>query len=293
VFVTNGYTGALGLITRALTLEGSSVWTEEPGYPLTRIALQLARIDPVPVRVDANGLVVADGITMAPDAVAAFLTPGQQAPMGVTLSNARRIQLLEWAERTSAWIIEDDYLSELQLKGRLAPALAADDPAGRVIQIGTFSKTISPALRLGFVVAPAALAARFGDVACCLTPAPAGIVQRTVAEFMRNGAYARHLRRMKRLYTARRDALKAHLGAWASVEGMAGLAILLHLPDGSRDTEIAAQARALDMSPSPLSTWYADPQSRRAGLMLGIANVPDRGLAKVCAQLEELIRRYG
>ncbi len=103
----------------------------------------------------------------------AIVTPGQQAPLGMTLSLARRLALLEWAKRNGAWIVEDDYLSELQLTGRAAPALASLDHGGRVLHIGSFSKTLSPTLRLGFMVVPPDLVRRFGDVAACLAPAPA------------------------------------------------------------------------------------------------------------------------
>ncbi|HVJ52200.1 MAG TPA: PLP-dependent aminotransferase family protein [Aliidongia sp.] len=292
ILVTGGYAGALGLVLRTLGLDGAKGWMEEPGYPIARTALELARVTPVPVRVDAEGLVVAEGIEAAADAAFAIVTPGQQAPLGVTLSLARRLALLDWAGRTGAWIIEDDYLSELQLKGRAAAALASLDRAGRVIHIGTFSKTLSPALRLGFVMVPPGLAARFGDVAACLAPAPNAAVQRAVAEFMREGHYLRHLRRMKRLYARRRDALKARLGG-APIEAMAGLAILRHLPDGTRDAAIAAEALAFGLAPVPLSPWYAAPGSRRAGLLLGVTNLRDRPLADACARLEDLIRRVG
>src|SRR5690348_5707770 len=133
-----------------------------------------------------------------------------------------------WARRNDAWIIEDDYLSELQLKGRAAPALASLDHGGRVLYIGSFSKTISPTLRLGFLVVPPELVRRFGDLAACLAPAPAAPVQRAVAEFLRGGHYLRHLRRMKRLYAARRGALLRCLREVASdsmkVQATAGLA---------------------------------------------------------------------
>jgi GntR family transcriptional regulator/MocR family aminotransferase len=293
ILVTAGYAGALGLASPVLGLDGKTGWMEEPGYPIARTALKLAGARPVPVPVDAEGLDVAAGMKVAPDASFALVTPGQQAPLGVTLSLARRRALLDWAEHARAWIIEDDYLSELQLTGRAAPALASLDRAGRVIHIGTFSKTISPTLRLGFIVAPPGLAAQFADVAACLAPAPATTVQHAVAAFLHEGHYLRHLRRMKRLYAGRRDALKRCLGDAAMVEAMAGLAVLLHLPDDTRDANIAREALAFGMSPSPLSPWYAKPGSRSAGLLLGVTNVPERNLASYCTRLEDLIAKYG
>jgi len=212
VIVTAGFSGALGLAIRGLQLEKMGVWMEDPGFPLTRTALGLAGMAVTPVPVDAEGLDVAAAVRSAPGAAVAVVTPGQQAPLGMTMSLPRRLALLEWARRNEAWIIEDDYLSELQLKGRAAPALASLDHGGRVLHIGSFSKTISPALRLGFLVVPPELVSRFGDVAACFAPAPAAPVQGAVAALLRDGHYLRHLRRMKRLYAARRERLCAPLG---------------------------------------------------------------------------------
>lgn len=292
VFITNGFSGGLGLVIRALALESKSVWMEEPGYPLSRRALELAGARIVPVPTDPDGLVVDDGIRQAPAAHAALVTPGQQAPLGMTLSLARRRALLDWAARMKAWIIEDDYLSELQLKGRATPALAAVDQAGRVIHIGTFSKTISPALRLGFIVTPAEVAPRFAEVAAALAPAPAPQIQRAVTLFMREGHYMRHLRRMKRLYAGRRDALRAAIkGALTGVEAMAGLGLLLRLPAGTDDRRIAEAALRLGMNPNALSSWYKEPKAADTGLVLSVTNLPDRKrLAQHCAELEMLIR---
>ena len=182
-------------------------WVENPGFPFTRHGLELARLSLAPIPVDADGIDVDYGLNHAPDAALVVVTPGQQAPLGSTLSLARRLRLLDWAAQEGAWVIEDDYLSELQLKGRATPALASLDRAGRVIHIGSFSKTLTPALRLGFLVAPSPLATRFAEVAACLAPAPGPAVQLATAEFMRDGHYMRHLRRTKRVYAAQGDAL--------------------------------------------------------------------------------------
>src|SRR5262249_10340806 len=208
----------------------------------------------------------------APDAALAVVTAGQQAPLGVALSSSRRQALLRWARRAGGWVIEDDYLSELQLTGRAAPALAAMDRADRVIYAGTFSKTMSPAIGLGFVVAPAALAARFTEVAVCLAPAPNAVMQLAVAEFLRDGHYLRHLRRMKRLYAARRDALRRCLGAMPGVAEMAGLALMVRLPPGTDDVALEAAAAARGLAPAALSSWYAS-SARAPGLLLSVTNL--------------------
>lgn len=293
IIITAGFTGALGLILRVLRSEGRSAWMEEPGFPLTRRALQIAQMKTIPIPVDANGLDVEEGIRRAPDAALAVVTAGQQAPLGPTLPLARRIALLDWAAQADAWIIEDDYLGELQLKGRAAPALASLDRAGRVIYVGSFSKTISPTLRLGFVVAPPQIAAKLEDAATCLAPAPGPAVQQATAEFMRDGHFLRHLRRMKRDYASRRDDLESALKPMGLSVRTAGLAILLELRSGAQDTRIAREATAFGLAPSPLSGWYCSSGNARSGLLLGVTTVAENRLAASCERLRELIDQYG
>lgn len=291
ILITSGFTGALGLALRVLGLEGRTAWMEDPGFPLTRRGLEIARSKVAPIPVDASGVDVDHGFEFAPDAALVVVTPGQQAPLGSTLSLARRVRLLDWAAQTGAWIIEDDYLSELQLKGRAAPALASLDWPGRVIHVGSFSKTISPTLRLGFLVAPAALAAQFAAAAACLGPAPGPSVQLATAEFMREGHYMRHLRRTKRVYSSRRDALKECLETEGHSASIAGLSVLLHLPDGARDTAIAQEALAYGLAPAPLSQWYMSSRPPRSGLLLGVATAPNERLASSCERLCQIIDR--
>ena len=293
VLITAGFAGALGLVLRALGLEGQRAWFEDPGFPLTRTALQLGGMAVAAIPVDAEGLDVAAGVGLAPDARLAVVTPGQQAPLGMTMTLARRRALLDWAQASGAWIVEDDYLSELQLEGRAAPALASLDHGGRVLHIGTFSKTISPALRLGFLVVPAQLARRFGDVAACLAPAPGAPIQRAVADFLQEGHYLRHLRRMKRLYAARRAALLRCLHDEArdamAVQATAGMAVVVRLRDGVSDVDVAARALQAGMAPVPLSAWYVHaPQT--SGLLLGVTNADERRVAADCRRLAELVR---
>jgi len=292
VIITSGYSGGLGLTLRALGLEGGKVWMEEPGFAFARRGLELARMSVVPIPVDAGGIDVDYGIRNAPDASLVVVTPGQQAPLGFTLSLKRRLRLLEWAAQTDTWVIEDDYLSELQLNGRAALALASLDRAGRVIHIGSFSKTISPALRLGFLVAPPALASVIAEVAACLAPPPGPSAQLAIAEFMREGHYLRHLRRTKRVYASRRDALLQCLRSEADEISVAGLTVLLRMPRGVPDAVIAREALAFGMAPSPLSDWYGAPDTAPSGLLLSLATTPERRLAQSCDRLMGIIKRF-
>ena len=291
VLITAGFAGALGLVIRGLGLEGRAAWMEDPGFPLTRSGLALAGMRATAVPVDGEGLNVAAGIRLAPEAALAVVTPGQQAPLGMTMSLARRLALIEWARRNDGWIVEDDYLSELQLEGRAAPALASLDHGGRVLHIGTFSKTISPALRLGFLVVPPELAGRFGDLAACLAPAPAATIQRAVADFLQEGHYLRHLRRMKRLYANRREmllrCLREQASAAITVQASAGMAVVVRLNAAASDVDIALRALQFGLAPVPLSPWYVQaPQAR--GLLLGVTNLNEHRLAADCRRLAEL-----
>lgn len=291
IIITGGFSGGLGLVLRVLGLEQKKVWVEDPGFPFTRHGLALARLSIAPIPVDADGIDVSYGLKHAPDAALAVVTPGQQAPLGSTLSLDRRSRLLDWAAQSSAWVIEDDYLSELQLKGRATPALASLDRAGRVIHIGSFSKTVTPALRLGFVVAPTALASRFAEAAACLAPPPGPALQLAMAGFMREGHYLRHLRRTKRVYAAQGEALLKLLRARTENVALAGLAAILRLPDGAPDLSIAREAASFGLAPTPLSLWYASKASARSGLLLGIATSPQKRIEASCERLFQIIDR--
>ena len=293
VFITGGFSGALGLAIQGLQLGSMGAWIEDPGFPLTRTALDLAGMAVTAVPVDAEGLDVAAGVRIAAEAKLAVVTPGQQAPLGMTMSEQRRLALLDWARRHDSWIIEDDYLSELQLKGRVAPALASLDHGRRVLHIGSFSKTISPALRLGFVVVQPELGRRFADLAASLAPAPAAGMQRAVAEFLRDGHYLRHLRRMKRLYSARREALLRCLEEMApgsiKVQATAGLAVVIWLPKSASDVDIASRALEFGLAPRPMSAWYMQHPGQQ-GLLLCVTNLNERRLPADCRRLLELAR---
>ncbi|UGQ46234.1 MocR-like pyridoxine biosynthesis transcription factor PdxR [Massilia endophytica] len=292
IFITHGFAGGLELALKVLGMARSSAWMEEPGFSLTRQMLEKSGVSPIPVPVDAEGLNVEAGIALAPHAALAVVTAGQQAPTGVTLSLARRHALLEWAARSDAWIVEDDYLGELQLQGRATPALASLDRNGRVLHIGTFSKTINPGLRVGYLVAPPQLAPQVASMAGTFTSAPAPAIQLAVAEFMHDGHYLRHLRRMKRLYADRRRALGDCLASMSIPHVEAGLAVLIRLPDGVNDAEAAARARTAGMAPSALSWWHANPFPGYGGLLLGVTNLAVENVSAYCQRLQDVLKSF-
>ena len=215
------------------------------------------------------------------------VTPGQQAPLGPSLSLERRLRLLDWAAASGVWVIEDDYLSELQLAGRAAPALASLDRDGRVIHIGSFSKTISPAIRLGFIVAPIDLMARFAEVAACLAPPPGPSVQFATAEFMREGHYLRHLRRFKRAYAAKREDLLAQLLPHFDADNVmaTGLAVLLRLPDGTSDLTIAREILTFGMFPGSALGLVCLCGDQPVWILVGRCDIADKGAREILRPL--------
>jgi len=286
IFITSSFRSALGLLLRALPRGGGKAWVEEPGLPFTRHALRLAGIEPVGLPVDAEGVDIAGA--RDEEIALAVVTPGQHAPLGHVLSAARRRALLDWAEVKGRWIIEDDYLSELQLQGRATPALAGQDRHGRTIHIGSFSKTISPAVGIGFLVAPGGLAQSLLNVATWLVPPPNYVAQLALAAFLREGHYLRHLRKMKCLYAQRRDATVAALAGYDEPVAPAGLAVHMALPDGMDDRHLLRRLQADGLSPTALSQWY-ERDIRPSGLVLGITNAQPKRVEQHVARLLCLI----
>lgn len=289
VFVTAGYHGALELVRHTLLQAGDVGWFEDPGYLFARQYLERAGLRLAAVPVDAEGLNVAAGRLRSDDARFAVVTPTHQSPTGVALSLPRRLELLEWARRRRAWIIEDDYDSEFRYHGRPLPALKSLDRDGRVLYTGTFSKVLFPGLRLAYLVAPAGLVSRFRDSVNHL-PGPGSILpQAMVADFMEQGHFGRHLRKMRALYAARRgylvDALRQTLGERLHIQPQAGgIHVLAHLPAGQDDKALVAAAESAGLGLQALSDWRATP-SEAGGLLMGFANFA------TAAEAEAAVRR--
>jgi GntR family transcriptional regulator / MocR family aminotransferase len=277
VIVTAGFQGALGLITRLLDVADRPVWMEEPGYFKASYGLRAAGARIVQVPVDQDGLDIAAGVALAPDARLAIVSPSHQSPLGMALSLPRRLQLLDWAAACGGWIVEDDYDSEFRYVGRPLPPLKSLDRAGRVLYVGTFSKTLFPGLHLGYLVAPPPLTQRLADCAAMLAPLAAADAQATLAAFLAEGHFGRHVRRMRQLYARRRAALAAELektfGAERVMLGAGGMQILLRLDDAIDDLAMVEACGAAGLAPSPLSRAYGGP-SKRQGLLLSFTNLP-------------------
>ena len=300
VFVTAGFQGALGLIARVLLRPGDAVWVEDPGYMLARQGLALAGARLVPVPVDGDGLDVAAGIARAPDARFAVVTPSHQCPLGVTLGLSRRLALLSWAAAADAWVIEDDYDSEFRYAGRPLPALRSLDAgvgagAGRVLYAGTFSKVLFPGLRLGYLVVPEAQLDAFTRACDTLHPHQSPLAQAVVADFMAEGHFARHVKRMRLLYAERRAALIEALEdavdgrRIARVEAsVGGMHVLARLGGGEDDVDLVRRARADGLGPNAL-TPFAVEATCGPGLLLSFTNLPTKTVRREVERLRRVI----
>jgi GntR family transcriptional regulator/MocR family aminotransferase len=288
VMIVTGSQQALELSARVLLDDGSPVWVEEPGYWLTRHMLTLAGCQQIPVPVDGEGLNVAAGIKLCRKARAVFVAPSHQYPLGATMSASRRLQLIDWAQKAGAWIIEDDYDSEYRYGSMPIASLQGLDHNSRVIYVGTFSKTLFPSLRIGYVVIPPDLVDRFATVRHAMDLGPPYFYQAVLTDFMNEGHFARHIRRMRLLYGQRRaalvDGLQKEFGSTLEVLGSeAGLHLAVTLPKGVHDQEVVVRAAAQKLWIFPLSPAYLG-TSARQGLVLGFGTT-------TAAQMPNAVRR--
>jgi GntR family transcriptional regulator/MocR family aminotransferase len=277
VFVTAGHRASLALLARALLAPGDPVWVEEPGFAPPCEVLERHGCRLVPVPVDGEGLIVEAGRQRAPGARMALVTPSHQAPLGVSMSLARRAELLGWATQAGAWVVEDDYDGEYHYAGPPLPALKSLDAHDRVIYTGSFSKVLYPGLALAYLVAPAPLVQACGQAAATGSNGCSKLVQAIVADFMAEGHFSRHLKKMRQLYGRRRRLLAAALrqvfGDGAEI-GLAqgGMHLIVRLPEYGDDAAQARRAQAAGLNAQPLSARYAG-EATRQGLLLGFTNL--------------------
>jgi GntR family transcriptional regulator / MocR family aminotransferase len=294
IVITTGTQHAIDLVIRVLRLAGEKVWVEDPGYPLTVRALEAAGAIAHPVPVDAHGIDIRAGIAKAKSARAVFITPSHQFPTGVVLSMARRLALLDWARSSRSWIIEDDYSSEFRYGGRPLAALQGLDDGERVIYVGTLNKALFPGLRLGYAVVPNALLPNFVRTRYLADRQPASLHQAITAEFMNEGHFAAHIRRMRTVYAAQRDllvkSLRRRLPDHAEVEPPdQGMHLVLYLNNGLSDVGIQRAAFAQRVVTRAMSQLYIAAPPRSA-LMLGFSGHPASSIPAAVARLAQVIR---
>ncbi len=299
VIITSGAQQGLDLTARFLLDPGDRVWIEEPGYPGLRGPLIANGAEIVPVPVDGEGLSLEAGVARAPDARLAIVSPSHQYPLGVTMTLARRLALLDWARGADAWILEDDYDSEYRYAGRPLTAMQGLEPPGgdRVIYLGSFSKVLFPSIRLGYIVVPEDLAEAFAQARRAVDDHPSAVVQPVLADFIDEGHFAAHLRRMRLLYAERQAALVAaagrHLSGLLTVApDEAGMHLVARptpaLAGRMSDLEMADRAAAAGITVWPLSAYYLE-QADDQGLMLGYAGVPEAEIEAKARDLAEAL----
>ncbi|HMB89812.1 MAG TPA: PLP-dependent aminotransferase family protein [Rhodothermales bacterium] len=297
IVVTTSTQQALDVLARLLLDPGDPVWIEEPGYLGARTALHAAGGKLVPVPVDAEGIDIDAGRRRAPEARLAYVTPSHQYPSGVTLSIARRLDLLQWATQANAWIIEDDYDSEFRYTGRPLAPLQSIDSTGHVIYLGTFNKALFAGLRLGYAVLPPVLVRPFTR-ALEASAGPVSTLQQAVLSiFIADGHFVSHLRRSRERYRVRRDALLeavettcADLLRLGPLE--TGLHVCAYLPDAVSDIAVSAQAAGAGLYVPPLSACYLTP-AQQSGLILGYGGTDVEAICQGMKHLAHAIRQAG
>ncbi|HEY8026187.1 MAG TPA: PLP-dependent aminotransferase family protein [Burkholderiaceae bacterium] len=297
VVVTAGIHQSIDLSLRLLSDPGDLAWVEDPGYWGTRNLLRASGLRIRPIAVDGDGMCPSDeDMRHVPRFI--FVTPSHQYPLGSVMGLARRRQLLEYAKQHGCWIVEDDYDSEFRYSGKPLLSLQGMDSASRVLYMGTFSKTMFPGLRLGFMVLPLSLVTPFVTGVNELHRAGNILTQAALAEFITQGFFGSHIRRMRSIYASRlrllQQVIKDRYGAGEiTVSGSdAGLHLVLQLPRYCDDRQIAREAEQAGIGVRPLSLYYLDPENAPRGLLLGYGCVVESHIATAFATLASVIDRH-
>jgi GntR family transcriptional regulator / MocR family aminotransferase len=296
ILVTTGSQQGLQISAQVLLDPKDEVLIEDPGYPGARQAFTSAGAHLLPVPLDGEGMIVSETIGRSRRTRVAYVTPSHQYPLGMTMSAARRMSLLNWAVRSGSRIIEDDYDSEYRFGSRPIASLQGLDMHGRVVYIGTFSKVLFPALRLGYVLVPKDLVPAFCAVRDAADIFASTLYQTVLTDFIREGHFGRHIRRMRMLYMDRRTALvnaiQNQLGDILEVIGAeAGMHLVALLPTGTDDVSVAKHAAQNGISAMPLSSCYLKP-TKRGGLILGYGGVDPRQIQDGIQKLRISVNRF-
>ncbi|WP_245591294.1 PLP-dependent aminotransferase family protein [Derxia gummosa] len=296
VLITPGTQQSLDLCARLLADSGDLAWFENPGYWAAERVLRGNGLQLRPVAVDAEGLAPSED-DFATRAKLIYVTPSHQYPTGVVMSLARRRALLEYAARTGAWILEDDYDAEFRYEGRPVASLQGLDDAGRVIYMGTFSKVLYPGLRIGYMVVPPAIAADMQTGLYDLHRPGQLLMQAALAEFIQLGYFASHIRRQRQVYAERRQrltsVLREVLGEGIELSPVqTGMHLVVYLPAGADDVALAEECADAGLNVRPLSRYYLDaPGGRRGGLVIGYAYVKSPGIEPGARKLGAVLGR--
>ncbi len=295
IFITNGAQQALDLIGRVLLEKDDKVWIEDPCYQEAFGVFYSNGAQIIPVSVDGEGFDLAEAERQSDAAKLVYITPSHQYPTGVTMSLARRLSLLEWARTNRSWIIEDDYNSEFRYAGRPLASLQNLDNFGRVIYVGTFSKTIFPALRLGCLIVPKNLIEIF-TAARALSDCHSPIFEQAIlADFIAEGHFARHLRRMLTLYEKRQNVMveetEKQLGEFLKVsKASSGMHLIGWLAEGLSDQKVAEKAAEKGLNLSPLSSYCIN-NKLPPGIILGYTGFDEKQIRQGIGRLKQVLEK--
>jgi GntR family transcriptional regulator/MocR family aminotransferase len=295
VVIVGGSQQGLDLVARVVTDPGDPAWIEDPGYHGALGAFVAAGLRVTGVPVDADGVSVAAGRIGAPAARLMYVTPSHQFPLGVTMSLSRRLELLAAAAEMRAWIVEDDYDSEFRYVSRPLTALQGLDRDGRVVYVGTFSKVMFPALRIGFVIAPPSLLPAIAAARQFAGTQQAVLEQMVLADFIADGHFERHVRRMRAVYAERQqdliDALRGEgAGFVDAAPAGSGMHLVGWLPPEADDADVSRRAAARGVDAIPLSAFGVGRGAGRPAVLLGYAHVDRAAMFAAARRLAAAVR---
>ena len=295
IIITSGAQQAFVLIAFVLLNKGNTVWYENPGHIACRDVMQIMGANVVPVPIDSEGIDLQYAIENHPNPSIVFTTPSHQQPLGTTMSLARRLGLLNYAQENDAWIIEDDYDSEFRYRGRPLPALSALDNQHRVFYVGTFSKSMFAAMRIGYVIVPSEFVDSFAKASNLLGQRSSAIVEQALSQFMDDGRFVEHIRKMRRVYNERKNilfnSLKTNCADFMKPQKTdAGMHIIAWLKNDLQDHNVHNALLSAGIESLPLSVYSATPLVRQ-GIVLGFCCAHENRIPGLVNNLSETIKK--
>ena len=293
ILITSGAQQAFVLISYILMNKNDTIWYENPGHIAGRDLLKIVGGDVSPVPIDKEGLNLPYAVQNLSKPKLIFTTPSHQQPLGITMSLQRRLTLLKYAHENASWVIEDDYDSEFRYRGRPLPALAALDKVGRVLYVGTFSKSLFPSVRIGYVVVPEILVDTFAKTRNIFGQTSSAITEEALSNFMDDGGFAEHIRKMRRLYRERRDILLDALkndctNILVPQQTDAGMHIIADIKNGMSDRLAHLELLNAGIDSLPLSIYYEGSVQRQA-LVLGFSGVQKKVIPKLVTRMGRVL----
>lgn len=295
IIVTSGAQQALDLLARVLLDPGDEVWMEDPGYPGASQAFQSAGASVIPIPVDGDGIDVARAIKSSPAARVAYVTPANQFPLGTVMSAGRRVELLSWAARVGTWIIEDEYDAEYRYSGKPIASLHSLDRSGSVIYVGTFTKTLFNALRIGFIVVPERLVDPLRIARSFMDRHAPTLDQAVLTEFINEGHFGHHIRKMRQVYSDRSQLLteeaNRRLSGMLEVENaQSGIRTVAWIKTHVTEVVLTQRAKQLGLEVVPLSS-YVSKYEQKPALTLGFAGCNASEIKRGVSVLEAVLSR--